>query len=49
MLVNMETEEKGDVFRYGIKLSPDAKELTVEISCLVPQSDKVDKLILAKR
>ena len=49
MLVNMETAKKGDVFRYRMKLSPDAKELTVEISCLVPQSDKVDKLILAKQ
>jgi hypothetical protein len=29
--------------------SPDAKELTIEVSCLVPQTDKVDKLVLAKR
>jgi hypothetical protein len=49
MLVNMETEKKGDVFRYRMKLSSDAKELTIEVSCLVPQNDKVDKLVLAKR
>ncbi len=49
MLVNMETEKKGDVFRYRMSLSPNAKELTVEISSLVPASDKVDKLVLAKQ
>ena len=49
MLVNMETDKKGGVFRYRMKLSSDAKELTIEISCLVPASDKVDKLVLAKR
>lgn len=49
MLVNMETAKRGDVFRYRMKLSPDAKELTVEILSLVPQSDKIDKLVLAKQ
>ena len=49
MLMNMETAKKGDVFRYRMKLSPDAKELIVEITCLVPQTDKVDKLVLAKK
>ncbi len=47
--VNMETEKKGDVFRYRMTLSPNAKELTVEISCLVPLSDKVDRLVLEKQ
>src|SRR5260370_24720520 len=30
-------------------LSPNAKELTVEISSLVPQSHKVDRLVLEKQ
>jgi hypothetical protein len=50
MLVNMETEKKGgSVIRERMKLSPDAKQLTVEISSLVPASDKVDKLVLMKQ
>jgi len=49
MLVSMETEKKGDVFRYRMKLSPDAKQLVVEVSCLVPTTDKIDKLVLEKR
>jgi hypothetical protein len=46
----METEKKGgSVIRERMKLSPDAKQLTVEISSLVPASDKVDKLVLMKQ
>jgi hypothetical protein len=50
MLVGMETQRNGsNVLRQRLKLSPDSKELTVEISSLVPQSDKADKLVLEKR
>ena len=50
MLVNMETEKKGgSVIRERLKLSPDNKALTMEISNLVPASDKVDKLVLQKQ
>lgn len=50
MLVNMETEKKGgSVIRERMKLSPDSKQLTVEISSLVPASDKVDKFVLQKQ
>lgn len=50
MLVKMETEKKGtSVVRQRLKLSPDTKTLTVEISQIVPQTDKIDKLIFAKQ
>lgn len=50
MLVSMETERNGtSVLRERLKLSPDSKQLIVEISSLVPQSDKTDKLILEKQ
>jgi hypothetical protein len=50
MLVNMETEKKGgSVIRERLKLSADNKALTMEISNLVPASDKVDKLVLEKQ
>ncbi len=49
VLVSMETEKKGgSVVRQRLSLSPDSKELTLEISSLVPQSDKSDKLVLEK-
>ena len=47
MLVSMETERNGaNVTRQRLKLSPDSKSLNVEISNLVPGSDKTDKLVL---
>lgn len=50
MLVSMETKRNGsNVTRYRMKLSPDSKSLNVEISSLVPQSEKVDKLVFAKQ
>ena len=50
MLVSMETKKNGsEVLRERMKLSPDAKELNVEVSSLVPQTDKKDKLVLDKR
>ncbi len=49
MLVSMETEHGGSVIRERLKLSPDSKLLNVEISSLVPVSDKTDKLVLQKQ
>ncbi len=50
VLVSMETEKKGgSVVRQRLSLSPDSKQLTLEISSLVPQSDKSDKLVLTKQ
>ena len=50
MLVSMETERNGRaVIRQRLKLSQDSKQLTLEISSLVPQSGKVDKLVLDKQ
>jgi|SRR5579884_1817108 len=50
MLVSMETERNGSsVIRQRMKLSQDSKELTVEISSLVPQSDKTDKLVFQRQ
>ena len=47
MLVEMET--RGDhVTRYRLKLSPDGKTLSVEVTELVPASDKSDNLVFAK-
>jgi hypothetical protein len=49
-LVSMETKRNGsEVLKQRITLSPDSKTLTVEISSVVPQSDKKDKLVLEKR
>jgi hypothetical protein len=45
MLANRETAR--NVLRYRMKLSPNAK--TRPLRCLVPQPDKVDKLILSKQ
>jgi hypothetical protein len=49
MLVSMETQHNGDVLRHRLKLSPDSKQLTIEVSSLVPASDKTNKLVLAKQ
>ena len=50
MLVSMETQRNGgNVTRQRLKLSPDSKELMVEISSLVPQSEKIDKLVLERQ
>jgi len=50
MLVRMETQHNGsNVTRERLKLSPDLKSLNVEISSLVPLSDKTDKLVLLKQ
>lgn len=50
MLVSMETQHNGSsVLRERLKLSSDSKQLTLEISSLVPASDKTDKLVLDKQ
>lgn len=47
MLVEMETH--GDrVVRYQMKLSDDAKVLTVELNSIVPRDDKPDVLVFQK-
>jgi len=47
-LVEMET--RGDhVNRYRMKLSDDAKALTVEVSSIVPRVDKPDLLVFQKQ
>ena len=48
MLVEMET--RGDhVSRFRMKLSDDAKALTVEVSSIVPRIDKADVLVFQKQ
>lgn len=48
MLVEMET--KGDhVMRYRMKISDDLKTLTVEVTHIVPQIDKMDVLVFSKQ
>jgi|SRR5579864_5591954 len=48
MLVEMET--RGDhVNRYRMKLSGDAKTLTVEENSIVPRNDKADVLVFQKQ
>jgi hypothetical protein len=50
MLVSMETQHNGgSVIRQRLKLSQDSKQLTLEISSLVPRSEKTDKLVLNKQ
>lgn len=47
MLVEMETN--GDrVTRYRLKISEDGKTLTVEVTHIVPQVDKIDVMVFAK-
>ena len=48
MLVEMETS--GDnATRYRMKLSPDGKALNVEVTYIVPQTEKPDKLVFNKQ
>jgi hypothetical protein len=47
-LVEMETRGER-VNRYRMKLSDDAKALTVEVSSIVPRVDKPDVLVFAKQ
>ena len=50
MLVSMETQRNGgNVTRHRLKLSQDSKQLTIEISSMVPQTDKMDKLVLDRQ
>ena len=47
MLVEMETS--GDnATRYRMRLSPDGKALNVEVTYIVPQTEKADKLVFNK-
>lgn len=48
ILVKMQT--KGDqVTRYRLKASEDGKTLTVELTHIVPQTDKIDLLVFQKQ
>ena len=47
MLVDMETKNN-NVIRYRMKISDDGKTLTVEVTPIVPQSDKIDTLVFQK-
>jgi hypothetical protein len=47
MLVDMETKNDR-VIRYRMKISDDGKTLTVEVTPIVPQSDKIDTLVFQK-
>ena len=47
MLVDMETKND-HVIRYRMKISEDGKTLTVEVTPIVPQSDKIDTLVFQK-
>jgi hypothetical protein len=48
MLVEMETRGE-HVNRYRMKLSDDAKALTVEVNSIVPRVDKADVLVFQKQ
>jgi hypothetical protein len=48
MLVDMETKN-ANVIRYRMKISDDGKTLTVEVTPIVPQSDKIDTLVFLKQ
>ena len=47
MLVDMETKSE-HVTRFRMKISDDGKTLTVEVTPIVPQSDKIDMLVFQK-
>lgn len=47
-LVDMVTKNT-NVIRYRMKISDDAKTLTVEVTPIVPQSDKIDTLVFQKQ
>ena len=50
MLVSMVTKHNGsEVVRERLSIKPDTKELDMEVSSLVPQSDKKDKLVFEKQ
>src|SRR5579871_774197 len=48
ILVEMETKGQ-NATRYRMNLSPEGKALTVEITYIVPQEDKPDKLFFEKQ
>jgi len=48
MLVEMETKNE-HVTRYRMKISEDGKTLTVEVTQIVPQNDKIDTLVFQKQ
>ncbi len=48
VLVEMETKSERAV-RYRLKISEDGKTLTVEVTYLVPQIDKIDTLVFQKQ
>jgi hypothetical protein len=48
MLVDMETKNT-NVIRYRMKISDDGKTLTVEVTPIVPQSDKIDTMVFLKQ
>jgi len=47
-LVEMETKND-HVVRYRLKMSEDGKTMTVEITQIVPQNDKIDTLVFQKQ
>jgi len=48
MLVEMETKSE-HVTRFRMKITEDGKTLTVEITQIVPQNDKIDTLVFQKQ
>lgn len=48
MLVDMETKSD-HVTRYRMKISGDGKTLTVEVTSIVPQGDKIDTMVFEKQ
>ena len=48
MLVDMETKSD-HVIRHRLKISSDGKTLTVEVTNLVPQSEKMDSMVFQKQ
>jgi hypothetical protein len=48
MLVEMETKSD-HVIRYRMKISDDGKTLTVEVTHIVPQTDKMDTMVFQKQ
>ena len=48
MLVDMETKSDR-VIRYRMKISGDGKTLTIEVTHVVPQTDKMDTMVFQKQ
>ena len=48
VLVEMETKSE-HVTRFRIKVSEDGKTLTVEVTPIVPQTDKIDTMVFQKQ